>query len=123
MTRVDLRNRDLDPIGWWPTESLGKARSKHDAVFAGGSLFVSSGIYAGQPGSSENTFARLRSDGTIHPWQGATGSETVDVEIGRSLYNQALVTFVDQSGVGHVLVLGGADRDQEGVPSDAVLWY
>lgn len=121
--RVDLRTRDLDATGWMPTESLGKARSKHDAVFAGGALFVSSGIYNGQPGSSENTYASINADGTIKPWQGATGSETIDVEIGRSLYNQAMVTFIDRTGVGHVLVLGGADRDQAGVPSGAVLWY
>ena len=123
MARIDLRERDLDAAAWFPTESMGKARSKHDAVFAGGALFVSSGIYAGQPGSSENTFASLNSDGTISPWNGATGSETIDVEIGRSLYNHAMVTFVDRSGVGHVLVLGGADRDQEGTPSEAVIWY
>jgi hypothetical protein len=123
MARVDLRERDLDTTGWIATEALGKARSKHDAVFAGGALFVSSGIYAGQPGSSENTFADLNSDGTIRPWQGATGSETIDVEIGRSLYNHAMVSFIDGSGVGHVLVLGGADRAQAGMPSAAVLWY
>lgn len=121
--RIDLRTRDLDGGGWSSTEAMGKARSKHDAVFAGGALFVTSGIYNGQPGSSENTFASLNADGTTRPWQGATGSETIDVEIGRSLYNQAVVTFVDRSGVGHVLVLGGADRDQEGQPSAAVLWY
>lgn len=121
--RIDLRTRDLEPTGWSQTESMSKARSKHEAVFAGGSIFVTSGIYAGQPGSSENTFADLNSDGTIRPWQGATGSETIDVEIGISLYNQALVSFIDRSGVGHVLVLGGADRDNEGIPSGAVAWY
>jgi hypothetical protein len=102
---------------------MGKARSKHDAVFAGGAVFVTSGVYNGQPGSSENTFASINADGTLKSWQGATGSETIDVEIGRSLYNQALVAFVDRSGVGHVLVLGGADRDQAGAPSESVLWY
>jgi hypothetical protein len=123
MARIDLRTRDLDSTGWTATESMGKARSKHDAVFAGGAVFVTSGVYNGQPGSSENTFASINADGTLKSWQGATGSETIDVEIGRSLYNQALVAFVDRSGVGHVLVLGGADRDQAGAPSESVLWY
>ena len=40
-----------------------------------------------------------------------------------SLYNQAVVTFIDQAGYGHVLVLGGANREIEGRPSAGVLRY
>ncbi len=120
--RVDVRTGLLEGT-WTPTQSMGKARSKHSAVFAGGALFVTSGIYAGQPGSSENRYAWLNSDGTIQPWSGATGSETIDVELGISLYNQAVVTFIDEAGFGHVLVLGGADRESEGTASAGVVYY
>jgi hypothetical protein len=100
-----------------------KARSKHSAVFAGGALFVTSGVYAGQPGSSENSYAGINSDGTISAWNGATGSETIAVDLGISLYNQAAVTFIDATGASHVLVLGGANRAIEGRSSTAVLYY
>lgn len=123
VARVDLRTRDLSIAGWTPTSAMGKSRSKHGAIFAGGSLLVTSGIYAGNPGSSENTYASINPDGSLASWNGATGSETIDEEIGISLYNQAVVTFIDDAGFGHVLVLGGANRQAEGVPSAAVVRY
>lgn len=123
LARVDLRSRDLASPGWSTTESMNKGRSKHSAIFAGGSLFVTSGIYAGQPGSSENSYAAINSDGTLRSWNGATGSETIDAELGVSLYNQAVVTFIDRVGFGHVLVLGGADRRIEGRASAGVVRY
>jgi IPT/TIG domain len=123
LARVDLRSRDLTPAGWTATESMGKSRSKHGAIFAGGSILVTSGIYAGNPGSSENTYAGINSDGSLKSWNGATGSETIDTELGMSLYNQAVVTFIDEAGFGHVLVLGGADRKIEGKPSAGVVRY
>lgn len=121
--RIDLRDGSFLAPGWSATESMGKSRSKHGTVFAGGALFVTSGIYAGQPGSSENTFAVLNSSGTLQSWQGATGAETIAAETGTSVYNQALVTFIDADGTGHLLVLGGADRSAEGTPTDAVVRY
>lgn len=123
LARVDLRSRNLAASGWGGTQSMGKSRSKHGAIFAGGSILVTSGIYAGNPGSSENTYATINSDGTLASWNGATGSETIDVELGFSLYNMAVVTFIDQAGFGHVLVLGGADRQNEGRPSAGVVRY
>jgi len=123
LSRIDVRTRDLTAAGWSPTESMNKARAKHGAIFAGGAVFVTSGVYAGQPGSSENTYATIQSDGTLRPWQGATGAETIDAELGISLYSQAVVTFIDAAGFGHVLVLGGADRNNPGHPSAAVVRY
>lgn len=120
--RIAVRTGGL-ATGWTATESMAKARSKHSAIFGGGALFATSGIYAGQPGSSENTFAELRNDGTVAPWQGATGAEIIQAEIGVSVYNQAALTFVDGDGTGHVLVLGGADRSTEGEASAAVVYY
>lgn len=123
LARINLRTGALMSTGWTPVSSMSKGRSKHSTVFAGGALFTSSGVYSGQPGSSENTYASVNSDGTLGSWNGATGSETIAAETGYSLYNQAMVTFVDAAGVGHVLVLGGADRSNEGRPSSAVLFY
>jgi hypothetical protein len=123
LARIDLRSRAIAAPGWIATTSMGKARSKHGAIFAGGSILVTSGIYAGNPGSSENTYASINSDGTLQSWNGATGSETIDVELGMSLYNMAVVTFIDQNGLGHVLVLGGADRQVEARPSAGVVRY
>lgn len=120
--RISVRT-GLLATGWTPTASLGKARSKHSAIFGGGALFATSGVYAGQPGSSENTFASLNNDGTLDSWNGATGSEVIEAEIGISLYNQAAITFLETDGTGHVLVLGGANRDAEGQPSSAVVFY
>jgi hypothetical protein len=123
LARINLRNGLFTAAGWTAVSSLGKARSKHSTLFAGGALFTTSGIYAGQAGSSENTYANVSSDGTLNSWNGATGSETIDVELGFSLYNQASITFVDQAGVAHVLVLGGASRAAEGKASSGVVYY
>jgi hypothetical protein len=123
LARINLRTGALSSAGWTPVTTMSKGRSKHSTVFAGGALFTSSGVYAGQPGSSENTYASVNSDGTLASWNGATGSETIAAETGYSVYNQAMVTFVDAAGAGHVLVLGGADRTREGQPSKAVLFY
>ena len=123
LARINLRTGLLTNTGWSSLSSQNKARSKHSTVFAGGALFTTSGIYAGQAGSSENTYASVSSDGTLASWNGATGSETIDVELGYSLYNQAVITFVDQSGAAHVLVLGGANRAVEGKASAAVVYY
>jgi len=121
--RLDLRTGGLSAAGWTATEAMSKIRSKHSTVFAGGALFTTSGIFAGTPGSSENTFAVLKSDGTLDPWQGATGAETIATELSKSLYNQAMVTFIDDDGNGHLLVLGGADIANEGTPSADVIYY
>ena len=123
LARLNLRNGDLSEAGWTPTASLAKGRSKHSTIFAGGALLATSGVYAGQPGSSENTAGDLLSDGAVESWGGATGSETIDVELHYSLYNQAAVTFIDAGGTGHVLVLGGARREAPGEPSAAVVYY
>ncbi len=125
LARINLRTGGIASGGWSAVTGMSKARSKHAAVFAGGALFVSSGIYSGigVSGSSENTYAEINSDGTLGSWQGATGSETINTEIGYSLYNQAMVTFIDNTGKGHVLVLGGANTSQQGQASAKVVYY
>ena len=78
LARIDLRS-GLLPNGWVVSGStMQKSRSKHIALAAGGSLFVTSGLYAAAGnGSSENSFARINSDGTLGSFGGATGSNTL----------------------------------------------
>ena len=119
--RIDMRNGTLP--AWAPATGMGKARSKGAVVAAGGSLLVSSGIYAGQAGSSENTYASITADGSLASWNGATGSNTIDVLLGYAVYNTATVFFLDAQGRGHVMLLGGANRSSAGQPSAAVVYY
>jgi hypothetical protein len=121
--RINLRNGDLTAAGWAATNSPPKARSKHSMIFAGGYLFVTSGIYAGQAGSSENVYGGVLSDGTVESWNGATGVNTIQNRLGYDLYNQAAVSFIDDDGQSRVLVLGGAKRASAGEPSAAVVYY
>lgn len=124
LARINLRTGAISSGGWTAVTAMGKARSKHSAIFAGGSILVSSGLYSGgTTGSSENSYASLNSDGTLGSWNGATGSETIGAELGHPLYTQAAITFIDNTGKGHVLVLGGAKVTAPGVPSNKVVFY
>jgi hypothetical protein len=123
LAQLSLRSGLLRESGWAPVAAMPKVRSKHRAVFAGGSLFLTSGVYPGQPGSTENIYAPVASDGTLSGWNGATGSQTILAALGHSLFNQAMVTFVEEDGTGRVLVLGGGIRERPGEVSSAVLYY
>jgi len=121
LARVDVRDGSV--ASWSAVTSPNKARSKHGMITAGGSLLLTSGVYAGQAGSSENSYAVINADGSLASWNGATGSSTIDVLLGYALYNEAAVSFVDAQGVGHVLVLGGGRRATPGRASSAVVYY
>ncbi|HUG40232.1 MAG TPA: hypothetical protein VMM12_07100 [Longimicrobiales bacterium] len=121
-TRVNLRTGGLSEA-WDSTTWMGKGRSKHSTVFAGGDLFATSGVYSGQAGSSENIYGSVASDGSVDAWNGATGSNTIGSLLGYHLYNQAAVAFIDAAGEGHVMVIGGAKRGAAGQPSAAVVYY
>jgi hypothetical protein len=123
LARVDLRTGGLTAAGWAPVQSMNKARSKHNTVVGGGYLFTTSGVYAGSPGSSENTYSQINADGTVGSWNGATGTNTISTLLGYDVYNQAAISFVDATGRGHVLVLGGAKRQLPGRASSAVVYY
>lgn len=123
LARINLRDGTLASTGWTAITALGKGRSKHSTLAAGGYLFATSGVYSGQAGSSENTYTSIQSDGTVSSWLGATGVNTIGSLIGYDLYNEAAVSFVDAAGNGHVLVLGGAKRQAPGRASAAVLYY
>jgi hypothetical protein len=123
LARINLRTGDLTAAGWSPVSSMNKGRSKHNTVVGGGYLFTTSGVYAGFPGSSENTYSQINADGTVGSWNGATGTNTISTLLGYDVYNQAAISFVDAGGRGHVLVLGGAKRQQAGRASAAVVYY
>ena len=122
LARVNLRTGDLATT-WAPLASMSKGRSKHNTVVGGGYLFTTSGVYAGQAGSSENTYSQINADGTVGSWNGATGTNTISTLLGYDVYNEAAISFVDASGKGHVLVLGGAKRQAPGRASAAVVFY
>jgi hypothetical protein len=110
LAQINPRDGTLSAAGWTGVSAMGKARSKHSTLAAGGALLTSSGVYGGSAGSSENRYANLNADGTLASWSGATGTNTIAGIIGASIYNEAAVAYSDVSGVGHVLLLGGADR-------------
>ena len=122
--RLDLRTGEL-ASGWSVSaSSLGKTRTKHSALAMGGTLFVTSGLYsAANTGSSENTAAAIQPDGSLASFGGATGSNTLLSVGGVNLFNQAAVTYVDASGVAHVMVLGGDSVNDPGTKSDGVIFY
>jgi hypothetical protein len=122
LARVNLRTGDLAAT-WAPLATMSKGRSKHNTVVGGGYLFTTSGVYAGSPGSSENTYSQINSDGTVSSWNGATGTNTISTLLGYDVYNEAAISFVDATGKGHVLVLGGAKRQLPGRASAAVVYY
>lgn len=122
LARVNLRTGDLATT-WTPLASMSKGRSKHNTVVGGGYLFTTSGVYAGQAGSSENTYSQINADGTVGSWNGATGTNTISTLLGYDVYNEAAISFVDASGKGHILVLGGAKRQVQGRASGAVVYY
>jgi hypothetical protein len=122
--RINLRNGEL-MNGWSENSgSLGKTRSKHSALVAGGSMFVSAGLYsAAKTGSSENTYAQMNSDGSVGSFGGATGSNTL-LSIGAgNLFNHAALSYVDGDGVAHVMILGGDDVNDPGLRSAKVFYY
>jgi hypothetical protein len=121
MARIDMRDGTVS--GWTQISTPNKARGKHGMMSAGGSVVVTSGMYSGQVGSSENSYATIRSDGTLSSWGGATGSSTIQLVLGYGIFNQAAISFVDAGGNGHVVVLGGGIRGSGGGASAGVVFY
>jgi hypothetical protein len=122
LARVNLRTGDI-PATWTPLSTMSKGRSKHNSLVSGGFMFTTSGVYAGSAGSSENTYSQINADGTVGSWNGATGTNTIGSLLGYDLYNEAAISFVDATGRGHVLVVGGAKRQAPGRASAAVVYY
>jgi hypothetical protein len=123
--RIDLRTGNLAQESWTINpNSLQKTRSKHTTLAVGGNLFISSGLYsAATQGSSENVYAQIASDGSIGTFAGATGSNTLLSAGGSNLFNQKGITYIDNDGVGHVMIIGGDNANLPGDKSDKVLFY
>jgi hypothetical protein len=118
---VDLSDGTLVGGAWTENPGgIGKTRDKFTAVAAGSYIVVTGGLYNGQPGSSESTYGPINSDGSVGSFNGATGSNTIDAIGGYDPYNHATAYFVDENGIPHVIVLGGADATT-GDPVDDVI--
>ena len=123
--KINLRTGIID--SWAETSPMGKNRSKHTTLIAGGNIFVSSGLYSGLTGmvqgSSENIYAVIYSDGTIGSFNGATGSNTLFTSGGSNLFNQTGISYIDASGKAHVVIIGGAKVGSPSTKLRKVLFY
>ena len=123
--KLDLRTGAINSAGWTVNgSSLTKAVGKHTAVVAGGNVLITGGLYNGaSTGSSEESYAQLRTDGTVSSFSGATGSHTIASAGGNNLFNHAALSYVDANGVAHVLVIGGDDVNAPGKKRAEVWFY
>ncbi len=124
--RIDFLTGDLTAAGWVTAATkLNKDRSKHTAVAAGGNVLVTAGLYNGvTSGSSEESYAALNVDGTLGSFNGATGSNTISSLVGGgNLFNHAAVTYLDGTGMLHVLVAGGDDANAPGTKHHGAFYY
>jgi hypothetical protein len=125
-SRINLRTGEINDWTVNPN-SIQKARSKHSTLVLGGNMFVTSGIYSGLsqnvPGSSENIYASMNSDGTVAGFNGATGSNTLFSAGGSNLFNQSGISYIDADGVAHVMIIGGAKYGAPEIKLNNVLFY
>jgi hypothetical protein len=109
---IDLRTGGLKNSSWTSSSSsLIKAASKHSVIVSGGWLLASGGLYGGASNSAtEHQYASIDVDGSVKSFNGATGSQTIVGGAGGvPFYNHAAITYVDDSGVGRVIIIGGAN--------------
>ena len=118
--QVNLQDGSL---ATWTNNSsgMGKGREKFTAVAAGDAVVVTGGLYSGSPGSSESRYGTINTDGSLTPFAGATGTNTISTAGGYNPYNHSTAYFVDNSGNPHILILGGADVATGLLHSD--VWY
>ncbi len=125
-SRISLRTGEI--ADWVENPNgIGKERSKHTSLVLGGNLFISSGLYSGLTGnvggSSENYYANINSDGTVGSFNGATGSNTLFSAGGSNLFNQTGISYIDDDGGAHVMILGGAKIGSPDTKLDKVFFY
>jgi hypothetical protein len=125
-SRINLRTGEINDWTENPN-SIGKERSKHTALVLGGShvyfFRIILRVNPNVPGSSENSYANINSDGTVGSFNGATGSNTLFSATGSNLFNQSGISYVDADGVAHVMILGGAKVGSPGTRLTNVLYY
>jgi len=119
--QIDIRTGALKNASWtFNTNELIKDVAKHSVVVAGGTILVSGGIYQGASSSStEHQYASINPDGTISSFNGATGSQT----IGTPFFNHAAISYVDGTGIAHVLIIGGNDFNNPTRASRLTYYY
>jgi hypothetical protein len=121
---LDLRSTQVDGSWSMNPSSLIKRVAKHTALIAGGTVLVSGGVYNGAGNSAtEHQYATINLDGTIGSFNGATGSQTIASTGGAPFFNHAAVTYVDASGIAHVLILGGSDINNPSTPLNSTYYY
>ncbi len=106
---IDLETGALEASWTTNANKLTKAREKFSAVGAGAYVLVSGGLYAGSPGSSEESYASVNIDGSLSSFNGATGVHTISNYGGYDFFNHSHCYVVDSTGHPHVIILGGAD--------------
>ncbi|MBI3363355.1 MAG: hypothetical protein HY033_00435 [Ignavibacteriae bacterium] len=125
---LDLRTGVLKNSSWTLNGAgLIKPVTKHTAVMAGGTILVSGGIYQGAINSStEHQYASINVDGSIGSFNGATGSHTIAGSGGVGgvpFFNHAAISYVDASGMAHVVILGGNNVGNPALPVPNTYYY
>jgi len=123
---VDLRTGQLKSGQWASSSSsLIKAATKHSVIVAGGWLLASGGLYGGAPNSAtEHQYASIDVDGSVKSFNGATGSQTIVGGAGGvPFYNHAAISYVDDSGVAHVIIIGGGNVVDAATPVAKCYFY
>jgi hypothetical protein len=121
---IDLRTGAFKNSWSSPSSQLIKADSKHTVIVAGGWLLASGGLYNGAASSAtEHQYAEINEDGTVTSFNGATGSQTITSAGGAPFYNHAAITYVDDSGVAHVIIIGGNNVTDAANPTPECYFY
>jgi hypothetical protein len=122
---IDLRTGGFRNSQWAGASSqLIKADTKHSVIVASGWLLASGGLYNGAPSSAtEHQYAEIDVDGSVKSFNGATGSQTITSAGGVPFYNHAAITYVDGSGVAHVIIIGGANVTDADSPTAGCYYY
>ncbi len=121
---VDAFTGDLS-LGWITSGTpLPTAVSKETVVAVGDTVLATGGLYAGATtGAFEESFAPVDTSGAVGTFTTLGAGHTILGAGGGSLFNQAAVSYVDATGTGHVLVLGGDDVNTPGTRHAQVWIY
>lgn len=122
---INLRTGGFQNSSWTsPSSQLIKAVTKHSVIVAGGWLLASGGLYNGAASSAtEHQYAAIEVDGSVTSFNGATGSQTIANAGGVPFYNHAAITYVDDSGVAHVIIIGGNNVTNAASPTANCYFY
>ncbi|HEX6791959.1 MAG TPA: hypothetical protein VF247_11670 [Candidatus Krumholzibacteria bacterium] len=125
MQTIDLRTGGFKNSAWTGASSqLIKSVSKHSVIVAGGWLLASGGLYNGASSSAtEHQYASIDVDGSVTSFNGATGSQTITSAGGVPFYNHTAITYVDDAGVAHVIIIGGNNVTNSAAPTANCYYY